>query len=82
MIKVLFFAKLRETLDCAELAMSAEGSDTTESLRRRLISDHPAWQEALSDEQLLVAVNQQLCTEEQALQDGDELAFFPPVTGG
>lgn len=82
MIKVLFFAKLRETLGCAELAMSAEGGDTTESLRRRLIGDHPAWQEALSDEQLLIAVNQQLCSDEQALQDGDELAFFPPVTGG
>lgn len=82
MIKVLFFAKLRETLGCGELMLEAGSADTSETLRQRLIADNPAWQEALSDEQLLVAVNQNLCTEEQPVNDGDELAFFPPVTGG
>lgn len=82
MIKVLFFAKLRETLGCGELTLEPGIADTSETLRQRLIADNPAWREALSDEQLLVAVNQNLCTEEQPVNDGDELAFFPPVTGG
>ncbi len=82
MIKVLFFAKLRETLGCGELSVEPAGEDTTESIRQRLMADHPNWQEALSDEQLLIAVNQNLCTQEQTVGDGDELAFFPPVTGG
>ena len=42
----------------------------------------PACREALTAENVRVAVNQELIQEDTALQDGDEVAYFPPVTGG
>ncbi|MBD4685637.1 molybdopterin synthase sulfur carrier subunit, partial [Xanthomonas citri pv. citri] len=40
------------------------------------------WQLALEKGKLLVAINQSISPLESAIKDGDEVAFFPPVTGG
>ncbi len=40
------------------------------------------WALALEDGKLLAAVNQTLVSFDHPLTDGDEVAFFPPVTGG
>jgi sulfur-carrier protein len=40
------------------------------------------FQQAFSDNNLLCAVNQQLCDSTMPVKAGDEVAFFPPVTGG
>ena len=82
MIKVLFFASLREQLDCDAVDVAADGLDTIDDLRNSLGARGEAWQKALADERLQVALNQQLSTSDATLQDGDEVAFFPPVTGG
>ena len=81
MIKVLFFAQIRELLDCGSLEI--EGDFTTvEALRLSLLEKGDKWALALDAEKLLVAVNQEITTLTAAIKAGDEVAFFPPVTGG
>ena len=82
MIKVLFFASLREQLGCDSLEVEAAGIASLNELRQKIGEKDPAWQVALANDQLQVALNQQLSTLDVAVNDGDEVAFFPPVTGG
>lgn len=81
MIKVLFFAQTRELVECEKLMLDADFTNV-EQLRSALIQRGKRWQLALADGRLLVAVNQEICDFSQPLQPGDEVAFFPPVTGG
>jgi molybdopterin synthase sulfur carrier subunit len=83
MIKVLFFARLREQLGTAglELPWSTE-IDSVAGLQQYLASYRDNWGEILGAENILCAVNQEQAAVDQAIADGDELAFFPPVTGG
>ncbi|MFD1215575.1 molybdopterin synthase sulfur carrier subunit [Microbulbifer celer] len=82
MIKVLFFASLREQLDCDALEVAVDGLSTVGDLRQQLAGKGAVWQTALADERLQVALNQQLSSADAVVSDGDEVAFFPPVTGG
>ncbi|WP_105103446.1 molybdopterin converting factor subunit 1 [Microbulbifer pacificus] len=82
MIRVLFFASLREQLGCDTLELDAVGIGSIAELRRRLAEKDGSWKAALASEQLQVALNQQLSSMQAAIKDGDEVAFFPPVTGG
>ena len=82
MIKVLFFAKLREQLGCEGIEMDAREVSTVAELRRQLIELHPRWAAPLDDKNLIVAVNQTLAKAEHPVGADDEVAFFPPVTGG
>ncbi|WOX04755.1 molybdopterin synthase sulfur carrier subunit [Microbulbifer pacificus] len=82
MIKVLFFASLREQLGCDGLEAEAAGIASIEELRGKLAQKGSNWQSALANELLQVALNQQLSNMDAAIKDGDEVAFFPPVTGG
>jgi len=68
---------------CASLDLEAGGAgaavcDIISVLRERL----GARGEFLSDTKLLVAVNHGMADAGTAVKDGDEVAFFPPVTGG
>ena len=81
MIKVLFFAQLREVLGTEKLELSAEFHDVA-ALRLGLMSRGERWREYLESGKALVAVNQTLVTDSEPLKSGDEVAFFPPVTGG
>lgn len=82
MIRVLFFAGLREQLGCDSLSMEAESLSTLEGVRQALSHRGEKWALALGDSRLQMALNQQLSTPDAPVQDGDEVAFFPPVTGG
>ena len=81
MINVLFFAQVRELVGCDSLSLEGEFSDV-ESLRRALVDRGDRWALALAPGKLLCAVNQTLVPVTHSLRDGDEVAFFPPVTGG
>lgn len=84
MIKLLFFARLRDDLGCAQedLALPA-GVDTVAGLRAYLMARGAIWQEALARGGALgVAVNQDMAQASTPISAGDEVAFFPPVTGG
>ncbi|WP_159566589.1 molybdopterin synthase sulfur carrier subunit [Budvicia diplopodorum] len=81
MIKVVFFAQVRELVGVDQLEVAA-GYPTVESLRQALCTRGNKWPLALESDKLLMAVNQTLVTAEHPITDGDEVAFFPPVTGG
>ncbi len=81
MIKVLFFAQVRELVDCDQMQLDATFGDV-EQLRESLAAKSERWALALESGKLLAAVNQTLVSFDHPLNDGDEVAFFPPVTGG
>lgn len=83
MINVLFFAQVRELLGTAKLSLEAsEQTKTAESLRATLAATDDKWAKVLTSDKLLVAVNQTISQWDTPVKDGDEVAFFPPVTGG
>lgn len=84
MIHIRYFARLREQLATSDeqLAWSPETA-TVAALRQQLCARGGIWAEALGAEHtVLAAVEQELARPETAIQDGQEVAFFPPVTGG
>ncbi len=83
MVTVLFFAGLREAVGTGieELALPA-GVDTVAGLRDHLIARGEQWQALATAKNLRAAVNQDMVPLTTAIKDGDEVAFFPPVTGG
>ena len=83
MVKVLYFAGLREALGTArEDVTLAAGVADIAALRRQLAARGEAWQALVRTPNLRSALNQTMVDESAALADGDEVAFFPPVTGG
>ena len=82
MIKVLFFAKLKQQLNCEQISIAAEKAGTISQLKTALISNQPQWAEYLQAANIVAAINQETAQSDSAIQPGDEVAFFPPVTGG
>ena len=83
-LRVLYFAALREQLGTPgeELEVPA-GVATVAALRSHLRGRGGAWQLALAEGKLIrMAVNQDMVQPTAAVKAGDEVAFFPPVTGG
>ena len=79
-LKVVFFARYREVLGLDGEAV--EGKFVSiEQLRAHLMQRGGAWQ-VLAESNLTCARNEELCKLVEPLADGDEVAFFPPVTGG
>jgi molybdopterin synthase sulfur carrier subunit len=83
MIRVRYFASLREAVGTDEETLPPEQAGTVAEIRARLRERGGAWAETLDDRRrVIAAVNQQMARPDTAVADGDELAFFPPVTGG
>lgn len=84
MVTVLYFARLREALGTAreELALPEQGADVA-ALMAWLAARGGVWQEEFAGARPpRAAVNQTLAPVSAPVRDGDEVAFFPPVTGG
>lgn len=79
-VKILYFAGLREALNSSgETIDLPAGVTTVGGLRDLLGVRHAA---LLATKNLRAAVNQKMCGMDAVVADGDEVAFFPPVTGG
>ena len=83
-VKVVFFANLREQLGTeVEVVDLPDSASTVAGLRLHLMQRGGAWQHAFSDMKVVrAAVNQDMAAANAPLNPGDEIAFFPPVTGG
>jgi len=83
-IEVLFFARIREQIGTGSLQVAWDDSvDSVERLILSLVAREGAlWADALQADNVVVAVNQQVCDKHKHIVSGDEVAFFPPVTGG
>ncbi|HCE1881041.1 molybdopterin synthase sulfur carrier subunit [Vibrio parahaemolyticus] len=85
MIKVLFFAQTRELVGIDSVDLDDQ-FDTVEAVRAHLVEAGAEkagkWDLALEPGKLLAAVNQSIVPLDAQVKAGDEVAFFPPVTGG
>lgn len=82
-IKVLYFASLREAVGISsEECELPDDVSTLGALRRHLAARGDAWQVLETGRNIRVALNQRMSSGEAILSVGDEVAFFPPVTGG
>jgi len=83
-VKVLFFASLREQLGATAMEVDLPADATTVgALRAHLRGRGDAYESALGEKKALrMAVNQEMVQASAPLKAGDEVAFFPPVTGG
>ena len=83
-VKVLFFAGLREQLGTAGEEVELPGGvSTVAGLRAHLRARGGNFDKVLSEKALVrAAVNQDMVQPTSAIKAGDEVAFFPPVTGG
>ena len=84
MIKILYFARFREILDCdsEEFALQAS-NQTVAQLLQQLAGRGDSWTDVFGGTQkVLVAINQEMAKPDSRLKDNDEVGFFPPVTGG
>ncbi|MBM3363311.1 MAG: MoaD/ThiS family protein [Betaproteobacteria bacterium] len=80
-VHIRYFAALREALGPGEEWMTA--AQTVGQLRDELIARGDPHAQALARSRpVRAALDQSLCPETQALEEGCEVAFFPPVTGG
>ncbi|MES2017461.1 MAG: molybdopterin converting factor subunit 1 [Pseudomonadota bacterium] len=79
-----FFASVREQLGTSQENLDLpEGVTSVGALRQLLRERGGAWTGALAPERpLRMAYNQTMCGPDTVLEEGGEVAFFPPVTGG
>jgi len=75
-IKVLYFASLKELFGRGEQQLSADGLSTVEDVWKHVSEGYDVSQ------QVLYSINQEYAQADSIVQAGDEVAFFPPVTGG
>jgi molybdopterin synthase sulfur carrier subunit len=82
-LNILYFARLREELgrSTEEIAIGP-GIDSVAALASQLAARGGAWQKLSLASNVRVAVNQEIADAGTPVKAGDEVAFFPPVTGG
>ena len=84
MIKVLYFARLKESLNYSteDIDLPADVK-TIAQLKVLLTARGGAWAALFDGKQSIrAAINHALVDNDAAIKHGDEVAFFPPVTGG
>lgn len=83
MIRILYFARLREALGIEAESLEWTAPSSIDALKKRLAERGGVWQEQfVRNASLRAALNQTLAPETATVHPGDEVAFFPPVTGG
>ena len=81
-ITIRYFASIREALGSGSESLQT-AADTVGALREELMSRSDAAAQALAaGKAVRMALNQDMCELDAVIQNGDEVAFFPPVTGG
>ncbi len=79
-VRVLYFATLRQQSGLREESLALRDGATLDELRQWLAQTRPALRASLAA--AVASVNREFAGASQALHDGDEIGFFPPVSGG
>ena len=79
-VKVLFFASLADATGIRETNVEASGFPDIESIFNHFAKKHPRLENYRSS--ALFAINSDFTRPDTPVRDGDEVAFFPPVSGG
>lgn len=83
MILIHYFARYREQLGIGGEKIALDGSlRSVGDVRKLLMARGETWQAVLGENSLMCALNQDLCNLDAPIEDFDEIAFFPQVTGG
>ncbi len=84
MLNLVFFARVKEQLNCGSVTLEWNESLATFAGLQDYLSktNGPAWGDVLTQDNIIRAVNHCVVEEDAVLSDGDEVAYFPPVTGG
>jgi len=77
-LKIKTFGVARDMMGRKEVVVKVAGSDVA-ALRRALMTNYPALEKLRS---LFIAVNQQYAEDNQSINETDEIALIPPVSGG
>lgn len=80
--EVLFFASLREAMQIGNLKLTLTKPVKVKDLILMIAGQSALFAAALTERELLVAINEQLASQQNMVQPGDTIALFPPVTGG
>lgn len=75
-VQVRFFASLRERLNISDQTISVPAGATVNDVLKQVLGDRE------TPPNILAAVNMEYADLTAPVRDGDEVAFFPPVTGG
>lgn len=81
-VNVLYFARLREAFGRERESIELPDGATADTLLALLRARGNPWAQELGERPFRVAVNQQMVGQDAPLASGDEVAIFPPVTGG
>ncbi len=83
-IKVLYFARIKESVNYSSEDMALpSGVTTVKILKQYLASRGETWEKIFTGKQVVrAAINHTLVSDDAEIKAGDEVAFFPPVTGG
>ena len=82
-MNILFFASLREQLNTdQEHWHSLQDIHTVDDVIKQLQTRGEPWLSALNNPKLIISVNQEVVSVHHPVAPNDEVAFFPPVTGG
>ena len=78
-MKILYFASLRESLKISNEEIDIEANISVAQLKEKLIEKHG---KTHFPNNILCAINQEIATDDAIIKNNDEVAFYPPVTGG
>lgn len=83
-VRVLYFASLRDAVGRSSETVELPGDAATlKAVREALVAKGAPWADAFANlKRVRGAVNQTMAEDDDKVSDGDEVAFFPPVTGG
>jgi molybdopterin synthase sulfur carrier subunit len=81
-VKIRFFASFREKIGLGEMYLEINHKTTVGHVIDRLTVLRGELRKLLKDGSAIIAVNQEVADPDSIVQDGDEIAIFPPVSGG